>query len=293
MGPTGSSGLIWQRARAGTARSGGAWRWSAAALLLTAGVGASVAAVQTAVSASAARAPQLALALPPHGQPAPEARPPGRKLVVLDPGHGGSNTGARSVVDGVYEKHLTMLLARAVAERLQSRGVDVRFTRELDEYVSLRARVLFANRLRADLFVSIHANASDAQSQRGFETWVLTPRAIDIDARALRAEPAPAAHPGADAATALVLDDVERGLSQAGAASLAAAIQREMASRRGRDRDRGVRQSSMDVLLGATMPAALVEVGFIDHPIEGPELLEPEVQAAIADAIAAGIASRL
>jgi N-acetylmuramoyl-L-alanine amidase len=269
------------------------WRWSAAALLLTAGVGASVAAVQTAVSAAAAHPPPLRVARPSSTAPAEQERPPDKKLVVLDPGHGGSNTGARSVVDGVYEKHLTMLLARAVGDRLAKRGIEVRFTREIDEYVSLRERVLTANRLRADLFVSIHTNASDAQSQRGFETWVLTPRAVDIDARALRAEPEPAAHPGADAATALVLDDVERGLSQAGAASLAAAIQRELASRRGRDRDRGVRQSSMDVLLGATMPAALVEVGFIDHPIEGQELLEPEVQAAIADAIAAGIASRL
>ncbi len=271
----------------------GSWRWSAAALFLTAGVGASVAAVQTAVSAKSDHPPPARLVRPSPlaGEEAPRA--PGRKLVVIDPGHGGSNTGARSVVDGVYEKHLTLLLARAVAERLAARGVDVRLTRELDEYVSLRERVLRANRLRADLFVSIHTNASDARSQRGFETWVLTPSAVDVDSRALRRDPAPAAHPGADADTALMLDDIERGLSQEGAAALAAAIQGEMARRRGRDRDRGVRQASMDVLLGATMPAALVEVGFIDHPVEGPELLEPEVRAAIADAIAAGIAARL
>ena len=193
---------------------------------------------------------------------------------------------------GVYEKHLTMILARQVAKRLEERGIEVRLVRELDEYVSLRERVERANELRADLFVSIHCNASDARSQRGFENWVLTPRALDIDGRALRGE-TPAARAGADPETARMLDDVERGLSQDGAASLAAAIQRELAGRRGRGGDRGVRQSSMDVLLGASMPAALVEVGFIDHPIEGHELLEPEVQLDIADAIAAGIASQL
>jgi len=273
----------------------GSWRWSAAALLLTSALGASVAAVQTSVAGSArprAALPSHRLAAPAAPAPPSAERPAGQMLVVLDPGHGGSNTGAASVVAGVYEKHLTMLLARAVAARLAERGIEVRLTRELDEYVSLRERVERANRLRADLFISLHCNASDAKSQRGFETWVLTPRAVDIDARALRSEES-AAHAAADPATARMLVDVERGLSQTGAADLAAAIQAELAGRRGRDHDRGVRQSSLDVLFGANMPAALVEVGFIDHPIEGHELLEPEVQAAIADAVADGIASQL
>ena len=295
-GPTGSSGLICQRVRAETVRTGGSWRWSAAALLLTAAAGASVAAVETELTADrlapgAAAPPGPAARQVAAAAPA-AARPDGQKLVMIDPGHGGSNTGARSLVDGVYEKHLTMLLSRAVAARLEARGVAVALAREVDEYVSLRERVERANRAGADLFVSIHCNASEARSQRGFETYVLTPRAADVDARALRGE-LPRAWPGADPDTARILDDVDRGLSQGESASLAAAIQRELAARRGRDRDRGVRQSSMDVLLGANMPAALVEVGFIDHPIEGHELLEPEVQSAIADAVTDGIASSL
>ena len=270
----------------------GSWRWSAAALLLTAAAGASVAAVETELSPGRAASTAAPAPRPPPPAAARPVRAAGQKLVMLDPGHGGSNTGARSVVDGVYEKHLTMLLARQVAARLEARGVAVLFAREVDEYVSLRERVLRANRAGADLFVSIHCNASDARSQRGFETYVLTPQAADVDARALRGE-SPGARPGADPDTARLLDDVERGLRQPASASLAAAIQRELAARRGRDRDRGVRQSSMDVLLGADMPAALVEVGFIDHPIEGHELLEPEVQSAIADAVADGIAASL
>src|SRR6185503_11490760 len=107
----------------------GTWRWNAAALLLTAGVGASVAAVQTVVAA--ARGDRPAVARPSHtappmaatAAPSPAARPAGQKLVALDPGHGGSNTGAKSVVAGVYEKHLTMLLAREVAKDLEERGI--------------------------------------------------------------------------------------------------------------------------------------------------------------------------
>ena len=164
-------------------------------------------------------------------------------------------------------------------------------TRHRDRYVTLRQRVLLANQVGADLFISIHANATQAHSQRGFETWMLTPRALDIDARALRASDG-GPHPGADPATARVLDDVARGLAHPAAARLAAAIQAQLRARRGAGEDRGVRQGSMDVLLGADMPAVLVEVGFIDHPIEGHQLLDPAVLAGIADALAQAVASQ-
>ena len=75
------------------------------------------------------------------------------------------------------------------------------------------------------------------------------------------------------------LDDVERGSSQWEAADLAARMQRTLRERRGKEDDRGVRQDSQHVLLGATMPAVLVEVGFLDHPIEGKQLADPAVQA--------------
>src|SRR5436190_20089833 len=89
--------------------------------------------------------------------------------VVLDPGHGGSNTGAAGVVEGLYEKRLTLALAHAVARRLEAAGVAVTLTRDGDRYVSLRERVRIANAAGADLFVSLHANASPTRAQRGFE----------------------------------------------------------------------------------------------------------------------------
>jgi N-acetylmuramoyl-L-alanine amidase len=165
-------------------------------------------------------------------------------------------------------------------------------TRTDDRTLTLRQRVAIADRLPADLFVSIHANASPTRTQKGFETFVLTAKGIDIDGRALRAD-VTTPRPGVDKAIAVVLDDIERGASQWEAADLAARMQRSLRDRRGDDGDRGVRQDAHHVLLGATMPAVLVEVGFIDHPVEGKQLATAGVQAQIADAIAEAILDQL
>src|SRR5687768_2792065 len=165
-------------------------------------------------------------------------------------------------------------------------------TRTTDKTLTLRQRVALADELPADLFISIHANASHTRTQRGFETFVLNPKGIDVDGRALRGD-LRTPRPGVDPDIALLLDDVERGASQWEAADLAARMQRALRDRRGSEGDRGVRQDAHHVLLGATMPAVLVEVGFIDHPIEGKQLAQPNVQSQIADAIAEAIVEQL
>jgi len=213
-------------------------------------------------------------------------------LVVLDPGHGGSNAGAQGAVATLHEKQLTLAIANQVAVKLRDKGIAVQLTRTDDRTLTLRQRTEIADRANADLFVSIHANASPTRTQRGYETYVLTTKGVDVDARALRAEPV-TPRTGVDPDIALVLDDVERGAAQWEAADLAARMQRAIKDRRGAEGDRGVRQDSEHVLLGATMPAVLVEVGFIDHPIEGKELAEPNVQAQLAAAIAEAIEDRL
>lgn len=218
---------------------------------------------------------------------APRARP----LVVIDPGHGGSNTGATGTVDGLFEKQLTLMLALQVRDRLLAAGLDVALTRQHDATLTLRQRVAEANRRGADLFVSIHANASVERIQRGFETYVLTAAGVDVDGRALRSETG-TPRGNVDAETALVLDDLERGAAQWEAAELATDVQRELRAVRGAAGDRGVRQDAHHVLLGATMPAVLVEVGFIDHPIEGRELATATVQAQLADALARAITAQ-
>jgi len=209
--------------------------------------------------------------------------------VVIDPGHGGTNAGAPSIREGLYEKSVTLAYAQELATRLRARGLRVALTRRDDRYLSLRQRARFANERRADLFVSLHANASFDRSRRGFETFVLSPDALDIDGRALRVDDG-APRLGVERDISFVLDDIERGLSLPRAAMLAQRIQRQMRRVRGRQDDRGVRQESHHVLLGATMPAVLVEIGFIDHPIEGGELLEAKVRADICEALAKAIA---
>lgn len=210
--------------------------------------------------------------------------------VVLDPGHGGSNTGAAGVVEGLFEKRLTLALAREVAALLRESGVEVVMTRTDDRYVSLRERVRIANAAGAELFVSIHANASPARAQRGTETYILTPEALAVDSPALRGADGPP-RPGIDAELAPLLDDLERGSALLSSARLAERVQSRLAAIR--PAGRGVKQAAMDVLMGPTIPAVLVEVGFIDHPVEGAELLRREVRARIARALADAILESL
>lgn len=209
--------------------------------------------------------------------------------VVIDPGHGGSNTGAPGLVPGVYEKHITLPLARRLAAELRGRGYRVVMTRESDEYLTLRRRMELGHEAGGDLFISLHANAAPGRDRRGFETFVLTPEAMDIDSRALR-HTAGSAVKGVDPATAQVVAEIDRQFAHGRAAVVAASIQRALREVRGQEHDRGVKQANMHVLLGAAMPAVLVEVGFLDHAVEGRELLDSAMQAGLAQALAQAVA---
>jgi N-acetylmuramoyl-L-alanine amidase len=213
-------------------------------------------------------------------------------LVVVDPGHGGSNTGAVGANPWLLEKRLTLQLAeRLVALTESVDGLHVALTRDSDEDVPLRDRARAANALGADLFLSIHANAAAegahiAEDERtkvrgGFETYVLDVGDAEREARAAAAR---SASPLESA-----LADLRATSSLNEAARFARHIQTRLSEVRPRCRSRGVRQASHDVLKGVLSPAVLVEVGFVDHPTEGPELFRPEVLDAIAGALAAAI----
>lgn len=225
-----------------------------------------------------------------------EGQTPAPRTVVIDPGHGGSNGGAPGMgaagAGSIAEKRVTLALSKALVTELQRRKITAVLTRADDHYLTLRQRSDIANRLGADLFVSVHANASRDHSQRGFETFVLSPKGIRIDAPALRSGSG-RVRPGVADPLSRMLDDVERGLAQGPSVKLATRIQKKLAAVRPDSPDRGVKQDAMHVLLGATMPAVLVEVGFIDHPVEGLELADPAVQRAIVGALADAIAESL
>jgi N-acetylmuramoyl-L-alanine amidase len=209
-------------------------------------------------------------------------------VVALDPGHGGSNRGAPTAKPELYEKHLTLDIARLVQRRLLGEpGLKVVLCRNGDLLVPIRARARCANQAGARLFLSIHANAASAEqgpgSQRGFEIFVLP--TSDVDQEVARA--------------ALLADDDAQAAwaahqaRTAAADSLAAArrVRWRLSDALGSDRDRGIKQTgaTLDVLQGLEMPAVLVEVGFLDHPEEGPFLLSEQGKKTVADALAGAI----
>jgi N-acetylmuramoyl-L-alanine amidase len=209
-----------------------------------------------------------------------------RPVVVVDPGHGGSNTGAYGPELGKHEKELTLSLARRVTSYLAQwlPGASVLLTRERDEYLTLASRAERANRARADLFLSLHLNASTGRDRTGFEVFFLDREAHEREAASVRA---------GGAAVSAILADLRHAAAHGESAELARAVQRALREVRGRDRDRGVRQAPFDVLAGLRMPGVLVEVGYIDHPLEGRELDRPAVREAIAAAVASAVVTHL
>lgn len=215
-------------------------------------------------------------------------------VVVIDPGHGGDDTGAVGPT-GIQEKDVVLSLALMVAEELRGYpGYKVLLTRGSDVFVPLVERPEFANRHGADLFISIHANAALKKDARGVETYFLSFEATDDDARRLaEIENSPAGSPDNAAAADDVLGDIlldmVRTASHHESARLAEVLHERVLAFTGSE-DRGVKQAPFRVLVGAFMPAVLVEVGFISNAQEEKGLASSKDQGRIAVSIADGVA---
>lgn len=232
--------------------------------------------------------PRYVLRLGSAAAVAPVATPRLGTLVVLDPGHGGEDQGAKGP-GGELEKDITVAVARATAARLQAAGVTARLTREGDDTVPLTDRTALANRLQATVFLSIHANASPARGARGAETYYMSADASDPQA----AQAAARENASAPADTLqLILWDLAHVANLNNSARLARTVQERLNALQG-IRDRGIRQAPFVVLTGATMPAALVEVGFLSNSREAARLLARELQEEIATALAEAIVEYL
>lgn len=229
--------------------------------------------------------------------PARPASPIG-PVIVLDPGHGGVETGAIGP-SGLQEKDVTLDLARRVKALLEKSGATVVLTRDEDRVVPLDDRTAIANQNRASLFVSIHLNASKRTSAVGSETYFLSPDATDAEARTLAAlenkayapdQGGPSAPPPAapDRGLELILWDLAQNTYLAESSRLAESVQRELNALTG-TRDRGIRQAPFRVLMGATMPAILVEVGFISNPADESRFNDAAAKDKVADALARAI----
>ncbi len=232
---------------------------------------------------------------------APGAHAPGPppaskvKTVVLDPGHGGVEEGAKGP-GGLLEKDATLALAKTVQEVLARRGYRVVATRTSDATVGLDDRAAAANAAKADVFLSIHCNASRASTAHGTEVYYLSLDASDR-AAALLAESenaAPIATPNtADKNAAvrdldLILWDLAQNQHLSASARLAEIVQADFNRLLGIT-TRGVKQAPFRVLIGVNAPAVLVEVAFITNPDEEVRIGSDEFRRQVADTLAGSV----
>jgi N-acetylmuramoyl-L-alanine amidase len=216
--------------------------------------------------------------------------------LVLDAGHGGHDPGA-SGPSGLNEKDVALDVTKRVARLVEESklGVKVVLTRSTDVFVPLRERTQFANKQRADLFISIHANAHPQSVSEGVETYFLSSEATDNEARQVAAIEngvihleSPASRQKGDALKS-ILWDLAQSEFQHESSVLAETVLDSM-TRSLRLVNRGVKQAGFYVLGGAAMPAVLIEIGFMTNPKEEKKLGTAEHREAIARAILAGIA---
>ena len=217
----------------------------------------------------------------------------GVRRIVIDPGHGGRDPGAISP-SGIKEKDVTLMVSRLLAEELRRRlGCEVILTRDRDVYMALEERTAIANSKDADLFISVHANSAANRQARGVETYILD--MVASDDRAMRV----AARENASSARSFgdlqgIVQKLLSNSRQQESQRLAEFVHKSTISglRRvygGEVSDRGVRRAPFVVLIGARMPAVLVEVGFLSHPDEEGRLSDEEYQAQLSREIASGV----
>lgn len=216
-----------------------------------------------------------------------------RLKVLIDPGHGGDDLGAVTF-GGVKEKDIALRISRMVRQEIlsQSRragaGVKVRLTRDDDTFIPLKERPEIANNWDADLFVSIHLNSSPSTKVRGFEVYFLNPRGSDAEAsRVARVEN------GGEKTLAKtdimsIISDAQTSVHIAESSSFAETLYAHLSSEVLPNK-RGVRQAPFAVLAGTTMPALLIEVGYLTHQGETENLKRGLYLKRVASAISSGI----
>jgi len=212
--------------------------------------------------------------------------------VVIDAGHGGYDPGTSSA-EGLLEKDITLQIAKRVAGVLQRQRVQVELTRDSDTFVGLSQRTNAANRAEADLFVSIHANSSPRADTRGIEVYYLNNTTDRATIRLARMENRDAANYGDSSEPNLnyILSDLRQQYKATESSSLArmidASVEAEMRSQFGESAHTlGARKGPFYVLVGAHMPAVLVECGFLSNREEALRLASPNYQQGLAIGIA-------
>jgi N-acetylmuramoyl-L-alanine amidase len=217
------------------------------------------------------------------------------RLIVLDAGHGGHDPGATGP-SGVMEKDVVLDVTRRVSRLVEEGlGVKTALTRSTDVFIPLRERTSFASRQRADLFVSIHANAHPQAVSEGVEVYFLSSEASDSQARHTAALEngviqleSPASRQKSDLLKSILWDLAQSEFQQE--SSVMAETVLDSMTRSLSLVPRGVKQAGFYVLGGAPMPAILIEIGFVTNRKEERKLATPEYREAVARAIYTGLA---
>ncbi len=211
------------------------------------------------------------------------------RRVVIDPGHGGTDPGA--IRGGVREKDVVLRIGKELRTRLKQHGFEVRMTRDSDVFLPVAARPARANRAGADLFISIHANASPNRKTQGVETYLLDTRYDRQTARVAARENGTTVAKLSD--LDLIVASLRLGYTERYAARLAEDVQASLVKRLRNDHratgNLGVKRGPFLVLFQADMPAILVEVGFVTNKSEARRLKTRGFARAVADGIARGV----
>ncbi len=215
-------------------------------------------------------------------------------VIVIDPGHGGKDPGALGSIS--REKNINLAIALKTGEYLENNlnNVKVLYTRKTDVFVELRDRPEFANKNKADLFISIHSNWISKSSIKGAETWIMGPAqdeqnlevAMKENEVILLEDDFSEKYEGFDPKSpeSYIMFTVMQNTFKEQSTQLASSIQNQFRIRAGRT-DRGVKQAGFWVLYMTTMPSVLVETGFITNPEEEKYLVSKEGQDYLASAI--------
>lgn len=211
--------------------------------------------------------------------------------IVIDPGHGGHDTGTIGP-NGLLEKDLVLDVSKRLGKLLEARlGADVAFTRRDDTFIPLETRTSIANQAQADLFVSVHANSSRDPDARGVETYYLnftsSPEALEVAARENAASDK-SIHELQDLVKKIALKEkIEE--SREFASDIQQSLHTGLAAKAPGMRDRGVKKAPFVVLIGANMPSILAEISFISNPGDERRLKNSDYRQRIAESLFRGI----
>jgi N-acetylmuramoyl-L-alanine amidase len=216
--------------------------------------------------------------------------PGGLRAIVIDPGHGGDENGAKGA-QGILEKNITLAVARRLKAALETRlGVRVLLTREGDQTVPLDQRAALANNNKADLFLSLHANASVRSSVSGAEVFFLSLAEYGDEAQEearAQSETLPVLG-GGNRDIEVVLWEMAQARHIEQSAAFAKSIEAALRERVPMS-PRALQQAPFRVLVGANMPAVLVEMGFLTNPQQEQRLVSDDYQNALVQALVDGI----